>query len=214
MTPHASPDRGRPFIFFDLGNVLLFFDHRRAARQMAAVAGADPERVWNLVFAGDLNLRCDSGELDEAGFHELFCRETQTRPDRAQLVRAAAEIFTVNASLLAVVAQLKAAGYRLGILSNTCDMHWNYFGSGRYALIPEAFDTVVLSFELKMMKPGREIYLKAAELAGVPPEEVFYADDLAVNVAGARAAGFDAVQYTSTPAIVADLRRRGLRFNY
>jgi hypothetical protein len=37
---------------------------------------------------------------------------------------------------------------------------------------------------------------------------------VADNVAGARQAGFDAVQYTSTLRLVADLRERGLHFNY
>ena len=33
------------FIYFDLGNVLLRFDHELACRQMAAVAGTTPELV-------------------------------------------------------------------------------------------------------------------------------------------------------------------------
>ena len=42
----------------------------------------------------------------------------------------------------------------------------------------------------------------------------FYVDDIAGHVAGARSVGFDAVQYTSTDALVAQLRERGVAFNY
>ena len=48
----------------------------------------------------------------------------------------------------------------------------------------------------------------------MPPQEIFYCDDLPANVAAARRVGFDAVQYTETPELVAELRSRGVRFNY
>ena len=38
----------------------------------------------------------------------------------------------------------------------------------------------------------------------------FFVDDIEENVAGAAAAGFDAALYTSTPQLLADLRKRGL----
>ena len=71
-----------------------------------------------------------------------------------------------------------------------------------------------MSCQVRAAKPDAAIFQAAAELAGVPPEEIFFTDDLAEHVAGAREAGFDAVQYTSTPRLVAELRDRGLRFNY
>ena len=54
----------------------------------------------------------------------------------------------------------------------------------------------------------------AARQAGVAPEEVFYTDDIPKNVEGARAAGFDAVLFTTAAQYAADLRARGVRFNY
>jgi FMN phosphatase YigB (HAD superfamily) len=44
--------------------------------------------------------------------------------------------------------------------------------------------------------------------------DIFYCDDIAANVEAARRAGFDAVQYTETPELARELRRRGVRFNY
>jgi FMN phosphatase YigB (HAD superfamily) len=58
------------------------------------------------------------------------------------------------------------------------------------------------------------VFAGAAELAGVAPGEIFFVDDTAGHVAAARSAGFDAVQYTTTQALAADLRSRGLEFNY
>jgi FMN phosphatase YigB (HAD superfamily) len=202
------------FLYFDLGNVLLKFDHHLAARQMGEVAGVAEDRVWEVVFAGDLEARYESGEIGDREFYEAFCRQTDTRPDYDALLLAGSAIFTPNTPIFPVVSALDMAGYRMGILSNTCSSHWAYCSDGRYGLVSRAFGVYALSFELGACKPSPKIFAAAAELAGVAPGEILFIDDMAKNVAGAQAAGFDAVQYTTTAALVADLRERGLAFNY
>lgn len=215
--PQANrADRGAPpsFLYFDLGNVLLFFSHDRMCRQMAEVIGVEAEAVRRLLFDTPLELDCEYGRISNEQFYEALCAEFNCRPDYQRLAVAGSDIFHVNVTMRAVLGQLIAARHRVGLLSNTSDLHWQFFADGRYSMIPDAFECVALSFRLGRMKPEREIYLEAAELAGVAPEEVFYVDDVAANVHGAREAGFDAVQYTSTPQFVADLRARGIPFNY
>ena len=60
------------------------------------------------------------------------------------------------------------------------------------------------------MKPDRAIYEIAAERAGASPSEVFFVDDRAENVVGAKAAGLDAVLFTDAEQLAADLRQRGV----
>jgi putative hydrolase of the HAD superfamily len=194
--------------------VLLFFSHRLAAEQMAKVCNAAAERMWQLVFDGGLNHQLDGGTLTTRGFYDALCQEFACQPDYAALCTAGSDIFKPNVSMLAVVAALSMAGQPIGILSNTSDLHWQFITDGRYALIPEAFDRVVLSFEHRAMKPGPEIFRIAAAEAGVAPDEVFYVDDIPANVERARAAGFDAVLYTSAADYVHELRRRGIRINF
>lgn len=201
-------------LYFDLGNVLLHFSHERMCRQMAQVCDTTAERVWQVLFDDGLELRYEKGEVTSQQFYEQFCRRIDRRPDFDALERAASEIFELNVPLAAVVAQLRAAGYRLGLLSNTNESHIRYFTDGRYGLLPRTFDVLAYSCRLQAIKPEPAIYQAAAELAGVAPEEMFFVDDIPGHVAGAREAGIDAVQYTTTSQLVADLRARGLRFNY
>jgi putative hydrolase of the HAD superfamily len=201
-------------LYFDLGNVLVLFDHRIACHNVSKLAGVPAEQVWDLVFAGGLNERLDAGSLSTAEFCELVCGKFGCRPSWDELTLAASDIFQLNYSMNAVLGRLSGAGYRLGLLSNTSDLHWKYLTDDRYWLIPGAFEQVVLSFREKLMKPDPRIYRLAAERAGVEPHEVFYVDDLPANVAGALEAGLDAVQYTTTPALVDALHRRGIRINY
>lgn len=202
------------FVYFDFGNVLFTFDHRLAARQMAAVAGVDAERVWRIVFEGDLEHRYEAGQIGSDEFYEEFCRATGTRPDRDRLMFAAGAIFELNAPIVPVVAQLQSAGYRTGVLSNTCQCHWQYCIDGRFALLPGAFEQFILSYQVGAMKPDAAIYRAAIDAAGVRPEEIFFIDDRRENVDGALAAGIDAALYQSARQCAAELRRRGLEFNY
>jgi glucose-1-phosphatase len=202
------------FIYFDLGNVLVYFDYQVACRQMGAVAGCTPEKVWQTLFDTDLELRYESGAINDQQFYDQFCEAVGSRPDYDQLLRAGSEIFHLNHSMIPIVAQLDAAGYRLGILSNTCPPHWAYCSAGRFGLLISAIDVTALSYQIGACKPDPKIFAAAAKLAGVEPQEIFFVDDIAGHVEGARKAGFDAVQYTTTDKFVEDLLARGVRFNF
>lgn len=198
------------FLYFDLGNVLLFFDHPKAARQMAALAGMTQAEVWAIVFDSDLEMRYERGEIDCQAFYDEFCRRTRSRPDFAGLKHAAADIFEPNQAVLDLVERLHGAGERLGVLSNTCAAHWEYCVDGRYPQLSRCFERYALSYQLRAMKPEPHIYLRAAELADVDPQRIFFVDDRPENVAGARAAGYDAVEYHSPEQLTRDLQARQL----
>jgi putative hydrolase of the HAD superfamily len=202
------------FIYFDLGNVLLHFDHHRAARQMAAVAGLTEETVWQIVFAGHLHNTYEVGGFTTDQFCEEFCRATSTRPDFDALMHAAANIFSLNTPMVPIVSHLHAARYPLGLLSNTNESHWRFVSQGRYALIRDFFDVHALSFRLGAMKPDPRIYAEAAKLAHTEPDRIFFTDDRPENVEAACRAGFDAVQFHDPWQVAAELRARGIRWNF
>lgn len=203
------------FLYFDLGNVLLTFSHQKAAEQMAAVAGVAPEKVWQVVFEDGLERRFEAGEIDNQRFYEEFCQGVGAKPDYNSLLHAGSEIFELNTSIVPLVSQLRAAGHRLGILSNTCGPHWEYCSRGRYGVIgPKIFGTFALSYQLGVCKPDPRIYAEATQLAGVAPDEIFFTDDIPSHVATAKQAGWDAVTFTTVPALAKALAERGVRCNY
>ncbi len=201
------------FIYFDLGRVIVHFDLEKMCRQMAAVSQVTSQEVHTALYDTGLMERYEIGAVGDDEFYEDYCEATGARPDRDALAAAANEIFELNLSIIPVIGQLRAAGFRLGILSNTCRSHWEYCRR-QYSILQDLFSVYVLSYEVCAMKPDTRIFLTAAEMAGVQPREVFYLDDIAGHIAGARTAGFDAVQYTATSLLVGDLRERGVEFNY
>ena len=155
----------------------------------------------------------EAGRLSTRQFYEAFCSVTGVRAEFDRLVVAATDIFEVNLPVVPIVAQLKQAGYRMGVLSNTCDMHWEYCHR-QYRIVQDCFDVYALSYKIGAAKPEAAIFQAAAEMVGCQPEEMFFVDDIAGHVVGAKAVGVDAVQFTTAEALAKELRRRGIRFNY
>jgi putative hydrolase of the HAD superfamily len=201
------------FLYFDMGNVLLFFSHERMAAQMAKVAGISQEQARKIVFESDLNDRFEHGTISPQQFYDEFCTAAGSRPDFDALLAAANDIFWINAPMVNVVGHLNAAGYRLGILSNTNEAHFAYV-LGRFSYMQTMFAVHALSCRFGSMKPQHKVYLEAARLAGVEPGEVFFTDDRPENVAGARAAGFDAVEFVNSTQLTRELLARGVTANF
>jgi HAD superfamily hydrolase (TIGR01509 family) len=213
--PPGQPGEQQPpkFLYFDLGKVLVDFSVQQMCRQMSAASGAAPEQVWQALFNDQLQKQYELGRISGQEFYETFCQKTGTRPDYHALETAASDIFVLNLAVVPLVAHLRQAGYPLGILSNTCRSHWEHCRR-RFRILAEDFDVCALSFEIGACKPEPAIFEAAAAAAGAAADEIFFVDDFAENVAGARAAGLDAVPYTTAAELAADLRKRGVRFNY
>lgn len=206
----ASNPRPPRFVYLDLGNVIALFDRQRAADNMAAVAGISPAAAHAAMFEAGLQTRLERGEIDWGEFHRSFSAITSSSSDAAALAEAASDMFTLNVSMLPVIAAIERTGCRTGILSNTCAPHWEHLVRRRFAVLPGRFGVTVLSHEAGSLKPERKIYDIAAERAGVPPGEIFFTDDMPEHVDAARAAGWDAEVFTSAHDLADRLARRGL----
>jgi putative hydrolase of the HAD superfamily len=208
LTPPA-PVVPPAFVYFDLGNVLAMFDRDRAFARMSDVCGADPKAVRAAVMK-DLQADLERGRIGWPDFHAEFSRRTGTRSDPTALAAAASDMFWLNVPILPVVAALERARVPIGILSNTCDVHWHHIVERRWGIVPGGFREIILSYEVGCSKPDAGIFEVAAARAGVAPERIFFCDDLPEHVAAARAAGWDAEPFTTAAALARDLGERGL----
>ena len=107
---------------------------------------------------------------------------------------------------LAFMRQLRKSGRKVGILPNmSAEFYRDYFTKACAEYIAEA-DVVVVSAHEKLYKPDKALYDVAAKRIGLKPEELLFVDDLEVNVEGAKAAGWHAVQFL--PGIAAAAERK------
>jgi len=199
------------FLYFDLGNVLLHFDHELACRQMAEVAGIPTERVREIVFGEHgIMFPFELGHSCRQQFYEAFCEQSGTHPDMTELEHAGSAIFSLNAPMVPIIQSLHAAGHRLGILSNTCESHWRYCSEGRYPILPDPFEVTVLSHRVGIAKPDPANFALAAQMAHVEPQAIFFTDDTPGHIQAAQQAGWDAILFTTPNALIQELKKRNL----
>lgn len=103
---------------------------------------------------------------------------------------------------------LLAQKVAVACLSNTCAFHWegDTWAKDVRRLAPRLF----LSFEMGLMKPERAIYDRTAEALGIAPGRILFFDDTERNIAGARAAGWDAHQVDGIAEVRLVLKDYGL----
>ncbi|MDA0970172.1 MAG: HAD-IA family hydrolase [Planctomycetota bacterium] len=198
------------FIYLDLGRVVVDFDHTLAWQKVAAITGLAEADIEQFFTADDRPRRIETGLLAWDTLHAEFVRAMAVEVDVDALARAAGDIFTLRVEMLPVIAAIERAGVPLGILSNTCDIHWQHLLRCRYGILPGGIGPLVLSYEVGAMKPHPSIYEAAVAKAGVPADRIFFCDDIPAHVEAARAAGWDAEVFTGARQLVEQLASRGV----
>ncbi len=200
------------FIYFDLGKVILDFDHQVGCQQVAKLANLSAEQVQLALFESGLEVRYETGLVNDEQFHAKFREITGSSISKSDLLVSMSDIFSPNLAIFPLIAQLRAANFPLGILSNTCRAHWDLVFQ-RYTILRDFFTPYILSYEVNSMKPDATIYQRAIEMAGCNVQQCFFVDDKQENVEAANAAGMDAVLYHSVPRLIQELVERGVEIN-
>jgi epoxide hydrolase-like predicted phosphatase len=145
----------------------------------------------------------ERGEIEIPHFEEQLAARLRTRDGRpveaeGLLTRMFAG-FEHQPVMFEVLRKARAASIKTGLLSNSWGMDYPREGWD------ELFDAVVISGEVGMRKPEPEIFLRAAEELGLPPDECVFVDDLTPNVRGGVAVGMVGVHHVDPEQTVAEL---------
>ena len=195
-------------LIFDLGNVLLPFDHGRMTTQTAKLLGIDAAQLDAFWFGEDqLFWRMENGEFDSRELHRLLS-DRFAPSDYDAFAAAASDIFNPDTAMADLVQSLDAGGYRLVLLSNTSDLHIDFIRRTYDTLQP--FDALTLSYEVACSKPEPAIYEHAIAQTGHPAAACLFIDDRPENVAGAEAVGLRAHQFKDAATLRGWLREHGV----
>ena len=194
-------------ILFDLGKVLIHFDFERGYRAMEGLCPYAAAEIPRRLLGTGLVERFETGLIEPRDFVAELSAILDLKMDYARFCEIWSGIFTEPLIPERMLEGL-AARYRLVLISNTNAIHFESI-RGRYALLRH-FHSLVLSYEVKAMKPQQEIFRAALEAAGCRAKECFYTDDIAEYVAAARRMGIDAVQFQSREQLEKEMAERGI----
>ncbi len=190
-------------IVFDVGNVLYGWDPESfLARQL-------PEDEARLRFVEDVDLWGWHDSLDGGRpFDEAAAELSEKFPDYAAYIAAWGERFgeTITDPVPGVHAIVEALDQRnvpLFAITNFSADFWPPFRQREDAFF-RRFRDIVVSGEVKLLKPDPALYYLALDRFGLKPDQALFVDDRRINVEGAEAVGMNAHLFTDAE----DLRRR------
>lgn len=173
-------------VLFDLGRVLVHYDHQQVVAATASLAQLPVEAVQQ--YLRDYTHALGVGELDAEEFHTLFCAHFGVTLLFDDFITALAAGIRRDETALAYALSLQQRpATTVAIISNTNAAHVLWLDEH----LPElrAFDLVMMSNEVGLIKPDPAIFTTALDLLDIAPAQAIFIDDIAENVEAARALG-------------------------
>jgi glucose-1-phosphatase len=178
---------------FDLGNVILPFDHRQIAHKLYAhVKGKGdrcPEEIFGYIFdlqEGFIN-PFEEGAFSSSEFYLRLRDRYSLDLDFESFKEIWSNIFWDNPVVNDVIIRLKEMGYPIFLLSNTNELHFSFILE--HFPIVHVLDEWILSFEVGAKKPKQRIYEAIFEKSDVPADRILYIDDVPAYVEAAEKMG-------------------------
>jgi len=186
---------------FDLGNVILPFEHRQIAVKLHEKStekeAFTPEQLFDVMFdlQNGLINPYEEGLMSSAEFLSNLKGQFRLDIDMNAFSNIWNPIFRDDPEVNKVIFYLKEKRYPLFLLSNTNELHFSYIMEN-YPIV-HWFDEWLLSFEVGAKKPKQRIYDAIFEKMDVKPNEVFYVDDISKYVETAQQLGLHGVVFRS-----------------
>jgi 2-haloacid dehalogenase len=203
----AEPNRD--IVIFDLGGVLIDWDPRHLYRKLFAGDEVAMEHFLATVCTHEWNRCQDAGRSFAEGAGLLKA----AHPDKAELIDAYGSRF--NEMMLGsiegsveILGELKHRGTALYGLSNW-SMETYPPALARFDFL-RWFEGILVSGEVKMIKPDPRIYQLLIERFAIDPSRAVYIDDVPINAEAARGFGMHGIHFTTPAALRAQLVGLGL----
>jgi len=208
-SPHGGEGKGEGVkaFLFDLGNVLVRFDHRAAAAKITDGTGASPEKLFEMFFESPLVVEHDTGRISTQQFYEEVSRRIGMRISYERFLEVWNDIFIEDLEMTGLVGGLLER-YPCFLISNTNRPHFEYLRD-KFPLL-NAMSGWILSYEVGHLKPHPAIYHRALEMVRLPPAEIFYVDDRDDLIQAARSMGFQTHRFAGFGPLTTELQSRGI----
>jgi len=200
-------------ILFDLGRVLIDFDHKRAAGRISAFCSKTPLEIYNLFFDSQVTLAFEAGKITPEEFYSRVKDMLNLNLSFNSFSSIWNDIFFLtphNRSVFKLVNSLRSH-YKTALLSNINTLHYEYLKKNFPVF--GVFDNIFLSFELGLIKPDKEIYKKVIYKLNVHPEEIFYTDDRPELVESANSLGLRGYVFANFGQLMNDIQSAGITFS-
>ena len=192
-------------VIFDFGNVICKFDNNIFLKKISRFSDKSVQELSELIYSSPDNLprKYETGLITSDEFFNAVKEKCNLSISKEDFIEAYTKIFTPIPETFDLIKKLKSKGYKLALLSNTSE--WDFEYGIKPIEVFNLFDAVSLSFEVKAMKPRKDIFYDSLEKLNLKPEECVYIDDIKEYVDVANEIGIKGIHYTSPSQLKASL---------
>ncbi len=178
--------------FFDFDRTLYAYDFRKRLPALSRATGVSQYHLAKTWWAGGYEERAEAGEWPTSGeYLAEFARVTGADLSLADWQHARSLASTPIPESVAALRRASDLG-TVSLLSNNPSP----FRESLPVLAPDVTEIVgdnqLVSFQLRIRKPDPKLFLDALAWYDARPEDTFFTDDSAANVAGAASVGITA----------------------
>lgn len=190
-------------VIWDFGGVLVRTEDPQPRQALAERLALTRDELEERVFGGDSGGQAQRGEISVEAHWQNVGRMFDL--DERGMQEFQAQFWggdRLDEQLIDYLRSLRRS-HKLGLLSNA-------FGDLRAYLnavwkIADAFDDLLISAEVGLVKPDPAIYQLALQRLGTQPHEAVFIDDMPANVEGARRVGMHAIRFINPGQTRAEL---------
>lgn len=198
-------------IVFDLGNVLIPFDYTKPIEHFNNLKPGLGDRFARLYKDNyHIHRSFEKGELSRSQYLAQMIEWLEGRMNGDEFCIIFSDIFTLNQDVIDLLPKLKEH-YTLCLLSNTNEIHKEY-GYQHHEFL-NYFDKLFLSHEVGAIKPEEKIYRAVEKFTGNPSGEHLFIDDIQEYIDGAKACGWDGIQFNSYGELLTEFNARRILLN-
>ncbi len=199
----------RSIVVFDLGGVLIDWDPRYLYRKLFGGNDKAMEHFLGNVCSPFWNEQQDAGRT----FADACASLKVSHPKEAQLIDAWIQRYDEMLGgeipgTVEILAELKGRGIPLYVLSNWSTETFP-FAVKRFEWL-SWFRGILLSGEVRILKPDRRIFNIFIERFGIDPARSIYIDDRSSNVQAAVESGMRGVLFTDSGTLRRELTNSGV----
>ena len=196
-------------VVFDLGNVLVNYNVKKAARRFSEAGGISQIRIWAHFFLSGFEKAYTRGEISTREFYQAATRVFKKPIPYKTFKQYWNDIFWQNPGMEQLLTRIKKH-YPLFLISNTNALHFSHIKKEFKVL--RHFTKTFPSHEVGARKPELRIYRRVLKKIGLKPQETIFIDDMKSFIDGAKKVGMRTIHFRNLKQLTQDLKRAGIKF--
>ena len=197
-------------IIFDLGNVLIGFDHHIAVKRILKYTDKSARDIYDFFFDSELTRTFEKGLIGPQEFFREVKKRLNLKISYDEFLPIWNEIFFPKPETEEFIRRLDGS-LRLVLLSNINKIHFEYLRKN-FSCALSLFDKMILSCMVGFIKPQRQIYELAISQTQADRKNIIYVDDRKDLIEAATGYGINSIRFEGIEQLRSQFERLGILF--